>query len=131
MNPYDYTIASRRTRPQTHETIANRLAGVQAIDVLHAAMGCVTEAGELLDAVKKTVIYGKPLDRTNLIEEGGDILWYLALLFDSQGITFNEVMDINIAKLKKRFPEKFEEYQSLNRDLTAERKVLDEGAKPC
>jgi NTP pyrophosphatase (non-canonical NTP hydrolase) len=131
MNPYDYTIATRRTRPETHSSIAARLSHPQSIDILHAAMGCVTEAGELMDAVKKASIYGKPVDRTNLIEEAGDMLWYLALLLDSQGITFNEVMDINIAKLKKRFPEKFTEYQSLNRDLDAERKVLDDGAKSC
>ena len=48
----------------------------------HAAMGMVTEAAELMDAVKKSKIYGRPIDRVNLVEEAGDIMWYLAILAD-------------------------------------------------
>lgn len=45
--------------------------------LLHAALGCAGECGEIINAVKKTWIYGKPLDVENVIEECGDILFYL------------------------------------------------------
>src|SRR5437764_1204166 len=49
-------------------------------DLLHAILGISGEAGELVDAFKKELIYGKTLDIENLKEEAGDILWYMALL---------------------------------------------------
>lgn len=93
--------------------------------VLHSAMGCVTEAGELMDAVKKSVFYGKVLDTVNIREEAGDILWYLAILFDELGTDFETEMERVINKLRVRFPDKFTEEAAEVRDLTAERKVLE------
>ena len=46
------------------------------VRILHAAIGCVTESGELLDALKKQIFYGRELDVVNVKEEAGDILWY-------------------------------------------------------
>jgi NTP pyrophosphatase (non-canonical NTP hydrolase) len=93
----------------------------------HAAMGLVTEAGECMDALKKTKIYGKPFDAVNMKEEMGDVFWYLAIMCDELGITFEEVWEKNIAKLSKRYPEKFTEELALNRNLEAERKTLEGG----
>lgn len=45
------------------------------IRILHAAIGCVTESGELLDSLKKQIFYGRELDVVNVKEEAGDILW--------------------------------------------------------
>ena len=50
--------------------------------IIHAIMGLATEAGELIDALKKHVFYGKPIDEKNLIEECGDVMWYLVILCD-------------------------------------------------
>lgn len=91
----------------------------------HAAMGLVTEAGEVMDALKKTKIYGKPFDAVNMKEEIGDVFWYLAIMCDELGISFEEVWEKNIAKLAKRYPEKFTEENALNRDIQAERKILE------
>ncbi|MBI4458414.1 nucleoside triphosphate pyrophosphohydrolase family protein [Candidatus Uhrbacteria bacterium] len=91
----------------------------------HAVMGTVTEAGELLDAVKKAKIYGKPLDRVNLVEEAGDCMWYLALLCTELGVSFEQVWEKNIAKLRARYPEKFTQEHALARDLETERKILE------
>jgi NTP pyrophosphatase (non-canonical NTP hydrolase) len=88
-------------------------------------MGLSTESGELLDAVKKHYFYGKPLDETNLIEEMGDIFWYLGVLADVLGTTFEEVQRLNILKLQKRYGEKFNKEGALHRDLEAERKILE------
>jgi len=94
---------------------------------LHAAMGCVTEAGEMMDSVKKSCFYGQELDRVSLEEEAGDMLWYIALLLNELGVTFEQVMETNIAKLRIRYPKQFTEGAAGNRDLDAERKTLERG----
>lgn len=88
-------------------------------------MGLVTETGEIFDAIKKAKIYGKKLDRVNIAEEFGDMFWYLAVGCDSLGITFEEVWDKNIKKLRARFPERYSDDRALNRDLRKERKILE------
>jgi len=92
----------------------------------HAIDGCVTEAGELQDALKKAKYYGKELDLVNVKEEAGDILWYLAILFDELGTDFETEMNRVINKLKTRFPDKFTEEAAFNRNLVAEREVLEQ-----
>lgn len=96
----------------------------QDIDVVHAIIGKATEAGELLEALKLGMD-GQALDRTNLMEELGDGQWYDAILANALGFTFEEVQQININKLRARFPDKFTEYDAQNRNLGAERKVLE------
>ena len=92
--------------------------------------GMVTEAGEIADHLKKVIFYGKPLDRTNLIEELGDMFWYMALMCDALSVDFEDVWRINIAKLKARYGEKFSEERAVNRDLVNERIVLS-GSYSC
>lgn len=96
------------------------------VRILHAAIGCVTESGELLDALKKQIFYGRELDTVNVKEEAGDILWYLAILFDELGTDFETESTRVINKLKTRFPDKFTEETVYNRDLETERKSLEE-----
>ena len=93
--------------------------------LLHAGIGMVTEAGEFIDALKKAIFYGSELDRVNLREELGDMTWYLSMAISELGTTYEEVMDINIAKLKARYPEKFTLDKASNRDLSAEREILE------
>lgn len=76
-------------------------------DLLHATLGISGEAGELLDAVKKSFIYNKPLDVVNAKEELGDLLWYMALACRRLNVSFEELMQANIDKLTKRYPEKY------------------------
>lgn len=70
---------------------------------LHMAVGIAGESGELLDAVKKAAIYRKPIDRENVIEEMGDLEFYMEGLRQGYGITREEVLAHNIAKLSKRY----------------------------
>lgn len=72
-------------------------------EMLHMAVGLSGEAGELLDCVKKHVIYDKPLDKENYVEELSDILFYFTGLLINQGIELDWVTDANVAKLKKRY----------------------------
>lgn len=174
----EYQSAAARTCPSL---------GAIEIDMLHMRMGVISELGELTDAFKKHIAYGKTLDMVNVREEIADICWYLAnemrikelpisFDFDSQGsnlvgsltvhqaaqaicigltsaylvvteasnaqpyyeyfkalyefctilgIDFYTALDLNIAKLKARYPEKFTEEAALNRDLDAERVILE------
>lgn len=68
----------------------------------HMATGVSGEAGELLDAVKKSVVYKKPLDRENVVEELGDLRFYMAGLMNALDITEDELLTAN-KKLGKRY----------------------------
>lgn len=97
--------------------------------LLHAGIGLATESGEFLDALKKAVFYGKELDKVNLKEELGDILWYMAIAMDVLGTDFETEMKKNIEKLKARYGEKFSQAAAESRDLEKERKILKESGK--
>lgn len=84
--------------------ILNELTADQA-HMLHMAVGVSGEAGELLDAVKKHTVYQKELDILNIIEELGDLEFYMAGLRDILGIAREETLRANIEKLRKRYPQ--------------------------
>lgn len=95
------------------------------VRLLHGGIGIATESGEILDQLKKHIYYGKPLDKVNLKEEIGDVLWYCALLLRELDSTFEEVAETNINKLRARFGDKFSEYDAQHRDLVKERSILE------
>jgi NTP pyrophosphatase (non-canonical NTP hydrolase) len=71
--------------------------------LLHMAVGVSGESGELLDAIKKHAVYGKPLDRGNVLEELGDLEFYMEGLRQGIQATREEVLRHNMAKLSKRY----------------------------
>lgn len=75
----------------------------ESAHLLHMAVGVSGESGELLDAIKKAAIYNKPLDRENVIEELGDIEFYMEGLRQGLDITREETIAANIAKLGVRY----------------------------
>lgn len=83
--------------------------------LMHCAVGIAGEAGELLDAIKKTWVYGKSLDRANVIEELGDIEFYAEALRTLLDIDRDEVIAANVAKLEKRYPTKYTDELALAR----------------
>lgn len=93
--------------------------------LIHAAIGMCTESGEFIDALKKHIFYGKPLDYVNLEEELGDLMWYVAIAANALDADLGEIMDRNIQKLKTRYPNKFTSEDAINRDIAAERAVLE------
>lgn len=70
----------------------------------HMALGIAGEAGELVDCIKKYTIYKQGLDRVNLIEELGDLEFYMSGIRQSIGVTREQTLEANIAKLQKRYP---------------------------
>ena len=121
-----YMVESGRTVSCDYMAIEDRMAGSMMVDLLHAGMGMATESSEFLDALKKTIFYGRELDKVNLAEELGDTLWYVALAMNALGTDFEEQMQINIDKLKLRYPDKFSNEDAEVRDLVSERKLLEE-----
>ena len=187
MNIQEYAPLALRT--------AKRMPTVY-MDRWHAAVGMITELGELADAYKRHEIYGKPLDSANALEEAGDFCWYLILhmsltgvhldklagegdknrqflvpseahryllcltacattfmistgalndedyasmnqqlcgealfaigrLAELNGSSLGQVLQTNIDKLALRYGDKYSDYKALNRDVAAERVVLD------
>ena len=76
-------------------------------DLAMGALGLAGETGEVVDLLKKHLYHGKPLDRTALVKELGDIRWYLEYIMAASDISMEEVEAMNVAKLRKRFPEGF------------------------
>lgn len=83
--------------------------------MVNAAMGCAGEAGEYCDLIKKVRFHKKPLDREHAARELGDNLWYLAYAAHTLGMTLGEIAELNIQKLKDRYPDGFDPERSNNR----------------
>lgn len=122
----EYIKNAIKTDLQDYTPVTDRLQNPKTARILHAAMGLTTESAELMDALKKHLMYGKELDIVNLKEEAADCMWYLAILADTLGFSFEEVQERNIAKLKARYGDKFTEKAALERNLEVERKILEE-----
>ncbi len=118
----DYVSQALRTESRPDEAMLQRQAAVIRLD--HAAKGLVTEAGEFNDALKKHVFYNRPLDRVNLVEELGDVLWYVAIACDVLRVSLEDVCNANLRKLKARYPEKFTEDRAATRSIENELEAM-------
>lgn len=92
---------------------------------IHTAIGIFTESGELAECLLKALHEGGELDKVNFAEELGDVDWYKAIGHDVTGVSEDVIRAKIIAKLRKRYPEKFTSENALNRDLAAERAILE------
>ena len=86
-------------------------------DLIVAALGLCGESGEVADIVKNHIAQGHALNREKVIEELGDILWYIALAASSLDVTLESIAMANNAKLRKRYPDGFSVERSVNRQL--------------
>jgi NTP pyrophosphatase (non-canonical NTP hydrolase) len=125
MNTKDYVKNVLVTESRDFTAVKDRMQETSTVRLMHAMIGMCTESGEIQDQLKKHIFYGKPLDKTNLVEELGDLMWYVGVMCSELNVDLDEVMEKNIAKLKKRYGEKFTEAAALNRDLDSERKILE------
>ena len=78
-------------------------------------LGIAGETGEVVDLIKKVVAHDHPLDQQKLVEELGDVLWYISALATLMGVQLEDVALANVAKLKKRYPNGFESIRSIHR----------------
>ena len=106
-------------------TLADRLVeldkkGANIERLLTAGVGLNAEAGEFLEIIKKMIFQGKPRsedNREHLVIELGDAIWYIANACMALEVSFDEVVKLNVEKLKKRYPGgQFDVYYSENRE---------------
>ena len=79
------------------------------------ALGLAGEGGEVADIVKKAIAQGHDRDDDRILEELGDILWYVALMADNLGVEMDWVAERNVFKLSQRYPTGFDPERSKNR----------------
>jgi NTP pyrophosphatase (non-canonical NTP hydrolase) len=121
-----YTKGVETTENKDFSSMSQRLQEESTVRLLHGAVGLSTESAEILDAMKKHIFYGKPLDKVNLVEELSDQFWYIAIMLSELGVDLDTVLEKNLAKLKSRYGSKFTEASALERNLEAERSILEE-----
>ena len=83
--------------------------------LINGVMGLCGEAGEAIDLVKKHLAQGHELDTEHLAKELGDIAWYLAETATAIGYDLETIFQMNLEKLKKRYPQGFDANHSMNR----------------
>ena len=83
--------------------------------LINSVMGLCCESGEAIDIVKKWMAQGHELDKEHLAKELGDIAWYLAEAATALDLPLEDILQANIDKLKKRYPEGFQTEKSLTR----------------
>jgi NTP pyrophosphatase (non-canonical NTP hydrolase) len=101
-----------------YQKLALRTAGTLESDklVFNGVLGLNGEAGEVADHIKKYLFQGHELDKDNLAKELGDICWYIAIMAEGLGYDLETIMQMNIDKLRKRYPRGFEKERSLHRE---------------
>ncbi len=80
----------------------------------NALMGLCGESGEAIDILKKHLFQGHPLDTEKLKKELGDVAWYLAEAAQGLGVPLSEIMQGNLDKLHKRYPDGFSTEKSMH-----------------
>lgn len=83
--------------------------------LLNGAMGLCGESGEAIDLLKKHRMHGHPFDQEKFAKELGDIAWYLAEAATAIGMDLESILQMNIQKLKARYPEGFDSEKSIHR----------------
>ena len=84
--------------------------------LINGVMGLCGESGEAIDIVKKWLAQGHELDREKLAKELGDVAWYLAETAWALDVPLEEILQANIDKLKKRYPQGFDSNRSVHRE---------------
>lgn len=84
--------------------------------LINGVMGLCGESGEAIDLVKKHLAQGHELNKEQLAKELGDIAWYLAETATAIGYPLEDILQMNIDKLKKRYPQGFAVERSVKRN---------------
>lgn len=102
----DYQNLSKRTM-NSDQTYKEELSNY--------GLGLSGESGEVCDLLKKSLYHGHKLDIEHLKKELGDVLFYLTAIATKEGLTLEEIANVNIEKLLKRYPDGFSQEKSINR----------------
>lgn len=112
MTPNEYQANAMRTASGISTSCPENL-------LLQGVMGMSGESGEALDIVKKIMFQGHELNeatKEHLIRELGDVLWYVATTAEALGVPLETVMQVNVDKLRARYPKRFDAERSQHRE---------------
>jgi NTP pyrophosphatase (non-canonical NTP hydrolase) len=107
MTPNEYQVEALRTASGMNPAFPMELNGV---------MGLAGESGECVDLMKKHLFQGHTLDKGHLAKELGDVAWYLAVTAYAIGYDLEEILQMNVDKLRKRYPDGFDPDRSQHRE---------------
>lgn len=99
-----------------YQRLAMRTARADCRTLSNVGLGLAGEAGEVADLIKKHLHQGHELNVSDMVDELGDVAWYLALGCEILGVNLGTVMERNIEKLRRRYPEGFDSERSRNRE---------------
>lgn len=106
MKVNDYQLAALRTESGMSKEYPR---------ILNGLMGLNGEAGEAIDILKKHLFQGHPLDTEHIAKELGDCAWYIAVAADAIGYDLETIFQMNVDKLRARYPEGFQSNLSQHR----------------
>ncbi len=94
------------------------------LGMIHGVLGLITESAEIAEALLLKIEQNKDFDMVNIVEELGDLEWYMAMLYRTVGGTPEQAKTANIAKLKARYGDKFSEEAAITRNTKEEYKIM-------
>lgn len=127
MNGKEYVEYAMRTNDgNSSDRVINKINNNQFVSgedliipdiggVLNGCLGLAGEAGETLDMVKKWIFHEKDLDLEHFKKELGDVMWYMAMICSSMEVDLDEILQMNVDKLRARYPEGFDTVRANNR----------------
>lgn len=98
-----------------YQTEALRTAQEKCRKLANCGLGLAGEAGECADLIKKHLFHGHDLNKEHLAKELGDVAWYLAVTAYAIGYPLEDVLKLNIDKLRQRYPDGFDADRSQHR----------------
>lgn len=113
MTPNEYQKEALRTEGEFPYPVKPRYIWLKRLQ--NGLMGLSGESGEAIDILKKYMFQGHDIEKEHLALELGDALWYISLAADALGYSLEDIMQMNIEKLQKRYPDGFEASKSVNR----------------
>lgn len=116
----------QKKKSETYTEMVHRLTKPMGhrMDLIHAALGVTSEAGELADLIKGHIIYGRELDLVNFVEEAGDLLFFVELALQKIGLTSEDARRANMAKLNCRYEEGYSDAAANGRKKELEREAI-------
>lgn len=119
MTGNEYQDLSMRTNDGgSTNRLLNRASTNAVIDyggVLNGCLGLSGEVGEFNDMIKKWIFHEKNIDIEHAKKELGDVMWYVAMICHSAGWNLDEILEMNVSKLKSRYPDGFDVQRSEHR----------------
>lgn len=114
-----YSSENLGLTPNEYQREALRTSGdMDTVDMLvNGALGLCGESGEYADHIKKALYQGHELDKEHMAKELGDVAWYLAISAYAIGYNLETVLQMNVDKLRDRYPDGFDADRSRNRKV--------------